>query len=101
VDQLGAGRRGVLAQIVLFAQDDAMTAPGQIARDACAVDAAANDKDVKCSGSTVCSGADRAWRLGSDGGLDQEVSSLGPGNEPNPKTGQFVLVRFWAYLFGF
>jgi hypothetical protein len=46
VDQLGGRRRGVRREVVLFAQQHAPAAARQIARDAAAVDAAADDQHV-------------------------------------------------------
>ena len=46
VDQLGAGRRGVRREVVLLAQQHRQAAPRGVARDAGAVDAAADDEHV-------------------------------------------------------
>jgi hypothetical protein len=46
VNQLGAGRRGVLRQIVLFAKNHFQSTPHRIAGNADAVDAATNDQQV-------------------------------------------------------
>ena len=46
MDQLGAPRRRVRGEIVLLEQDHAQSAPRGVARDAGAVDAAANDGEV-------------------------------------------------------
>ena len=47
VDQLGAGRRGVRGEVVLLAEQRAQAAAGGVARDAGAVDAAADDEQVE------------------------------------------------------
>ena len=44
MDQLGGGRRGAAGEVVLLAQADRQAAPGRVARDAAAVDAAADDQ---------------------------------------------------------
>jgi hypothetical protein len=46
VDQLAASRGGVACEVVLFAQHDAEATSGGIARDAGAVDAAADDQQI-------------------------------------------------------
>ena len=46
VDQLGRRRRGVRGEVVLLAQQDARAAAGEVAGDAGAVDAAADDEHV-------------------------------------------------------
>ena len=46
VDQLAAGGRGVLGEVVLLAQQHRQAAAGGIARDAGAVDPAADDQKV-------------------------------------------------------
>jgi hypothetical protein len=46
MDQLAGRGRRVLGQVVLFAQDDGQAAPGRVARDPGAVDAATHDEDV-------------------------------------------------------
>ncbi len=46
VDELGAGRGGMLGQVMLLAQQHAQAAPGRIARDARAVDAAAYHQEI-------------------------------------------------------
>ena len=46
VDQLGAGRRGMSAEVVLLAQQDIEAAPGRIPGDAGTVDAAADDEQI-------------------------------------------------------
>ena len=50
MDQLGGRRRGVRGEVVLLAQHDAATAPGEITRDAGTVDAAAHDEHVAVDG---------------------------------------------------
>ncbi|PMQ07677.1 hypothetical protein JaAD80_27920 [Janthinobacterium sp. AD80] len=50
VYQLGGGGRGVLRQVVLFAQHHAQAAAGRVARDAGAIDAAADDQQVAVGG---------------------------------------------------
>ncbi len=46
VNQLGAGRRGVLRQVVLFAQDHAQATADGVTGDAGAIDAAAHDQQI-------------------------------------------------------
>ena len=46
MDQLGRGRRGARAEVVLLQQQHAQAAAGGVARDAGAVDAAADDGEV-------------------------------------------------------
>ncbi len=46
VEQLGRGRGGALRQIALFGQGDGQAAPRGVARDAAAVDAAADDEKI-------------------------------------------------------
>jgi hypothetical protein len=89
----------VLAHIVLLAQDDAVTAPGQIARDAGAVDPTADDEDIECRCGAIRTG--RTWWLASGGGLGQEVSSLEARKRRIGWVKRFVWVRLWAYLFDF
>ncbi len=48
MNQLGAGRRGMRAEIVLLAQQDVEAAPGRVPGDARTVDAAADDEQVDC-----------------------------------------------------
>ena len=57
VDQLGRRRRGVRREVVLLAQHHAAAAAGEVARDAGAVDAAADDQHVAAA--TVGAGAAR------------------------------------------
>ena len=47
VDQLRGGRRSARREIVLFAQQDLQSAPGRIAGNAGAVDAAADDREIE------------------------------------------------------
>ena len=47
VDQLGGGRRGAGGEIVLLDQQHAKPAPGGVARDPGAVDAAADDGEIE------------------------------------------------------
>jgi hypothetical protein len=46
VNELRAVRRGMRCEVVLLDQDDAQPAAGSVARDACAVDPAADDGEV-------------------------------------------------------
>ena len=46
VDQLGRGRRGAGGEVVLLEQQHAQAAAGGVARDAGAVDAAADDGEI-------------------------------------------------------
>ncbi len=46
MDQLGAGRRSVRREIVLFAEYDLQAATRCVARDAGAIDTAADDQDI-------------------------------------------------------
>ena len=50
VKQLGRGRRRCRTQIVHLCQRDAKAPPRRVARDAAAVDAAADDEDIKYLG---------------------------------------------------
>ena len=47
MDELGRGRGGGAGEIALLRQIDLEAAPGRVAGDAAAVDAAANDRKVK------------------------------------------------------
>ena len=47
MDQLGRGGRGAAGEIVHLGEKDAVAAPGRIAGDAAAVDAAADHHDVE------------------------------------------------------
>ena len=49
VDELRGRRRGAGGEIVLLDQDDAKAAAGGVARDAGAVDAAADDGEIEIS----------------------------------------------------
>jgi hypothetical protein len=50
VNQLARCRRGVFAKVVLFAQHHRQAAPGGVARDAGAIDAAADHQHVALDG---------------------------------------------------
>jgi hypothetical protein len=63
MDQLGRGGRGVARQIVLLDQQHAQPAPGRIARDPDAVDAAADDQQVGIISVRARFALDRHFRL--------------------------------------
>ena len=54
MDQLGGGRRGAGGEIVLLDQQHAQAAAGGVARDAGAVDAAADDGEIVVGHSLNC-----------------------------------------------
>jgi len=53
MDQLGGARRGGLRQVVALDQQDLEAAAGGVARDARAIDAAADDQQVERCGAAV------------------------------------------------
>ena len=83
MDQLGRGRRGAGGEVVLLDQQHAQAASGGVARDARAVDAAADDREVEIAHAPNCSRASMArharlassslasgrCRFGDDGGI--------------------------------
>ncbi len=70
VDQLGRRRRGVRREVVLLAQHDVRAAPGQVARDAATVDAAADDEHVAVM--AAFAGSARCARRARSGGVLQK-----------------------------
>ena len=62
VDQLGGGRRGAGGEIVLLDQQHAQPAAGGVARDAGAVDAAADDGEIVSRPCLPAGSRRPAWR---------------------------------------